>query len=52
MAESGSASRARYVHDMGLVRGVYQALRAADITFAAYVPDTLNYPLVRLLEDA
>jgi sulfopyruvate decarboxylase subunit alpha len=51
MAEPGGASRARYVHDMALVRGVYEALRAADITFAAYVPDTLNYPLVRLLED-
>ncbi|HEY7060639.1 MAG TPA: thiamine pyrophosphate-binding protein [Chloroflexota bacterium] len=50
MAESSPASRARYVHDAAAVRGVYEALRAADVSFAAHVPDTLNYPLVRLLE--
>jgi sulfopyruvate decarboxylase TPP-binding subunit len=51
MAEQVPASRARYVHDMAVVRGIHQALRAADITFAAHVPDTLNHPLARLLED-
>jgi sulfopyruvate decarboxylase subunit alpha len=45
------ATRARYVHDQAAVRGLYEALRAADITFATYLPDTFNYPLVRLLED-
>ena len=50
MGEPAPASRARYVHDAAAVRGVYEALRAADITFATYLPDTLNYPLVQLLE--
>jgi sulfopyruvate decarboxylase TPP-binding subunit len=44
------ARRAGYRHDMELVGAIHRALRDADISFAAYLPDTLNYPLVRLLE--
>ena len=42
--------RAGFRHDATVVRGVYEALRAADITFATYLPDTLFHPLTRLLE--
>ena len=45
-----SALRAGYTHDMGVLKTIHQALRDAEITFAAYLPDTLNYPLARLLE--
>jgi sulfopyruvate decarboxylase TPP-binding subunit len=44
------ASRAGYTHDMGTIKAIHQALRDADISFAAYLPDTLNYPLAKLLE--
>jgi len=42
--------RGGYRHDTEIVRGIHEALRASDITFATYLPDTLNHPLVRLLE--
>ena len=45
------STRARYVHDPAVVRGIYEALRAADITFVTYLPDSFNYPLVRLFEE-
>jgi hypothetical protein len=41
------AVRAGYAHDMGAIKAIHRALRAADISFAAYLPDTLNYPLAR-----
>jgi len=44
------AVRAGYAHDMSVLKAMHQALRESDITFAAYLPDTLNYPLARLLE--
>ncbi len=44
------ALRAGYAHDMTALNAIHQALRDADISFAAYLPDTLNYPLARLLE--
>ena len=50
MAEASPPTRARYVHDPAVVRGIYEALRAADITFVTYLPDSFNYPLVRLFE--
>ena len=40
--------RAGYAHDMSVLKAMHQALRDSDITFAAYLPDTLNYPLARL----
>jgi sulfopyruvate decarboxylase subunit alpha len=42
--------RSGYQHDMGVVAAMHSALRDADISFAAYLPDTLNYPLARRLE--
>jgi sulfopyruvate decarboxylase TPP-binding subunit len=42
--------RGGFRHDGEIVRGIHDALRAADISFAAYLPDTFHYPLVRLLE--
>ena len=45
-----AALRAGYTHDMTAIKAIHQALRDADISFAAYLPDTLNYPLARLLE--
>jgi sulfopyruvate decarboxylase TPP-binding subunit len=42
--------RAGYRHDMGTVQAIHHALRDAGIDFATYLPDTLNHPLVRLLE--
>jgi sulfopyruvate decarboxylase subunit alpha len=50
MPDPAPARRAGYVHDAAAVRGIHEALRVADITFATYLPDSLNYPLVRLLE--
>ena len=50
MAEQRPATRAGYVHDLAALQGIHQALRAADVSFAAYVPDTLNHPLVKLLD--
>src|SRR5262245_3506986 len=44
------AVRAGYAHDMGAIAAIHQALRDADVTFATYLPDTLNYPLARRLE--
>jgi sulfopyruvate decarboxylase subunit alpha len=44
------AVRSGYVHDLAVVHAIHRALRDADVTFAAYLPDTLNYPLARLLE--
>lgn len=44
------AVRSGYTHDMAVVRAMHRALRDADVSFAAYLPDTLNYPLARLLE--
>lgn len=45
-----AAKRAGYQHDMNALRAIHKALRDSDISFAAYLPDTLNYPLARLLE--
>ncbi|MEV7006614.1 thiamine pyrophosphate-binding protein [Streptosporangium sp. NPDC051022] len=45
-----SGGRARYEHDEAVVEVLYSALRRAGIGFAASVPDTLNYPLVRRFE--
>jgi sulfopyruvate decarboxylase TPP-binding subunit len=45
------ALRGGYAHDMRAVRAIHGALRDAGVSFATYLPDTLNYPLVRLLED-
>ncbi|HUK59082.1 MAG TPA: thiamine pyrophosphate-binding protein [Stellaceae bacterium] len=42
--------RAGYRHDMGTIEAIHRALRDAEIDFATYLPDTLNHPLVRLLE--
>jgi sulfopyruvate decarboxylase TPP-binding subunit len=42
--------RAGYRHDMGTIEAIHHALREAGIDFATYLPDTLNYPLVRALE--
>jgi sulfopyruvate decarboxylase subunit alpha len=50
MANTAKPARAGYTHDMKLVRALHQALKDAEIGFAAYLPDTLNHPLARLLE--
>jgi len=44
------ARRAGYRHDTATVAAIHHALADAGISFAAYLPDTLNYPLVRALE--
>lgn len=49
MAEGG-VRRAGYRHDLAVVESVHAALREAEVSFAAYLPDTLNHPLVRRLE--
>jgi sulfopyruvate decarboxylase subunit alpha len=46
----GGVRRAGYRHDMEIVEAIHLALREAEIGFAAYLPDTLNHPLVRRLE--
>jgi sulfopyruvate decarboxylase TPP-binding subunit len=43
--------RGGYRHDSKVVESMREALRAAEITFATYLPDTLHYPLARLLEE-
>jgi sulfopyruvate decarboxylase subunit alpha len=43
--------RAKYVHDMGAVNDVHRALRDAGITFAAYLPETILYPVMEALDD-
>jgi sulfopyruvate decarboxylase TPP-binding subunit len=50
MAVKQQGFRSGYTHDLEVVRGLHQALLASDVTFATYLPDTFNYPLVRLLE--
>lgn len=42
--------RVGYRHDMGIVDAIHRALADAGISFATYLPDSLNYPLVRALE--
>lgn len=42
--------RAGYKHDMGVIKGIHKALQESDISFATYLPDTLNYPLIRSIE--
>ena len=42
--------RTGYRHDPEAVRRVHEALRAAEITFATYLPDTLHYPIAQRLE--
>jgi sulfopyruvate decarboxylase subunit alpha len=42
--------RAGYRHDMAIVDAIHHALVGAGISFATYLPDSLNYPLVRRLE--
>jgi sulfopyruvate decarboxylase TPP-binding subunit len=49
MAEGG-VRRAGYRHDMATVEAIHGALGEAGVSFAAYLPDTLNHPLVRRLE--
>jgi sulfopyruvate decarboxylase TPP-binding subunit len=50
MAVKPQEYRSGYRHDLDVVRALHQALREANVTFATYLPDTFNYPLVRLLE--
>jgi sulfopyruvate decarboxylase TPP-binding subunit len=42
--------RSGFRHDMEVVGFLHAALKAADVSFATYLPDTFHYPLVRLLE--
>src|SRR5580692_1219341 len=49
MAEGG-VRRVGYRHDMATVDAIHRALGEAGVNFATYLPDTLNYPLVRALE--
>lgn len=42
--------RAGYRHDSHAVELMHLALREAGISFAAHLPDTINYPLIRALE--
>ncbi len=44
------AVRSGYTHDMAVIRAIHGALRESDVSFATYLPDTLNYPLARMLE--
>jgi sulfopyruvate decarboxylase subunit alpha len=48
--QRNTVARAGYTHDMATVKAIHQALRDADIGFATYLPDTLNHPLVKLIE--
>ena len=54
MSESAAGAaggfRAGFRHDAAVVLGVDDALRAAGIGFATYLPDTLFHPLIRLAE--
>ena len=43
--------RSGYKHDPKVVQSVVEALRAAEITFATYLPDTLHYPIAQRLEE-
>ncbi len=49
-AKTEPARRGGYRHDPQVVQAMHEALRDADIRFATYLPDTLNYPLARALE--
>lgn len=42
--------RSGFRHDMEVVRSVHAALKAVEVSFATYLPDTFHYPLMRLLE--
>src|SRR5215469_11217791 len=44
------ARRVGYRHDMAIVGAIHRALVDSGIDFATYLPDTINYPLVRALE--
>jgi sulfopyruvate decarboxylase subunit alpha len=44
------ARRLGYRHDMDVLKAIHQALRESEISFVTYLPDSLNYPLVKLLE--
>ena len=44
------ARRVGYRHDMAIIEAIHGALVGAGISFATYLPDSLNYPLVRALE--
>lgn len=43
--------RAGFVHDQQVVAGMHRALREAGIDFAAYLPETILYPVMAALED-
>lgn len=45
-----SPVRSGYRHDMGAVSAIHAALRAAGISFAVHLPDTINYPLIQALD--
>lgn len=52
MAVSSPApGRARFVHDMDVVESMHRALKAAGIDFAAYLPETILYPVMQAVED-
>ena len=44
------ARRVGYRHDTAIIDAIHHALVDAGISFATYLPDSLNYPLVRALE--
>ena len=43
--------RSGYRHDAKTVGAIVEALRASEITFATYLPDTLHYPIAQRLEE-
>jgi sulfopyruvate decarboxylase subunit alpha len=50
LKQQQGAVRSGYVHDLAVIKAIHRALRDADVSFATYLPDTLNYPLARMLE--
>jgi sulfopyruvate decarboxylase subunit alpha len=42
--------RAPFIHDMNVVRGIHGALRDAGVGFAAYLPETILYPVMHEVE--
>src|SRR5207244_947683 len=51
LGDQARLKRGGYKHDVKIVEGVVEALRAAEITFATYLPDTLHYPIAQRLEE-
>lgn len=48
---SAPPGRAGFVHDSRAVAAAHGALRDAGINFAAYLPETILYPVMRAVED-